>query len=335
MKTKQKFESKLVFGIIIILLIFITANYFVEKNQQDFVALGYEYFYVGDIENALLVFKQHIELNPKDDIILAEIGISYYEIDNFIDAKTYFLKSLKINNKNTVALVGLSKLYLVEDDLENYNNVVDFLLSIKPNDSWIYLELGITLFRKDMYPEAHQMFLLAYKYDSNNDVILKELGWNYYELRNFSKALESFNKSIKINPNNDLALAGIGTVYSRLNNSKDAIGYFKRALKINPNNKLSYYKLGRIYYDLNQDDKAMNLINKSIELSVDYLNDQKTRKSLESSYQVMGLIALRQGNTNSSIDYFEKSLELDTNVLDEDYILLTKEEVRLILLKLK
>lgn len=326
-----------IFIIIVIYFIFTihlqtnNGNFNTKKDNDtiDYKAVGELQFKDNNLLLAIKSFNEHVKNNPLDDDVYAEMGLIYYDLDNFSKAEFYFNKTLTINQNNSKGHLGLAKLYLIQNEMQKANNKIKLAFHDQENLYWKYLELAITYFRIDRFNESNNLLIKADLLQPNNELIQNLLGWTYYEINDLNNALYYFNKTLSLNNKNDLAFAGIGTVYIKQGKIDDAVVMFNSSLLINPNNTVAYYKLGRIYYEDGDFEKSKKVLNKAITLLITQgqKKDQKSLKSLESSYQLMGLIYLYQNDISLSEKYFELSLELNSNIKDKDYTVLNKSEV--------
>ena len=88
-----------------------------------------------EYDKALSDFKNALTINPKNHMVLMNIGISYYRLGKNLEAIKYIQESIQLNNKNELAFYNLAVIYEDEDNLdlayEAYKNVV----SLNPKHS--------------------------------------------------------------------------------------------------------------------------------------------------------------------------------------------------------
>ena len=135
-----------------------------KKNKYN--ELGLSYYKLQRATEAIIEYKNTIEIFPKDGIALRGLGNVYYEIEEDYDsAIEYFEKAIK------------------EDEEDS-----------KP----IYYKLGWLYNDKEQYDEAIKILLKAIEYDSEDSGYREELGYAYYQKEEYEFALTQLNKAISL-----------------------------------------------------------------------------------------------------------------------------------------
>ena len=135
-----------------------------KKNKCN--ELGLSYYKLQRATEAIIEYKNTIEIFPKDGIALRGLGNVYYEIEEDYDsAIEYFEKAIK------------------EDEEDS-----------KP----IYYKLGWLYNDKEQYDEAIKILLKAIEYDSEDSGYREELGYAYYQKEEYEFALTQLNKAISL-----------------------------------------------------------------------------------------------------------------------------------------
>jgi tetratricopeptide (TPR) repeat protein len=146
-------------------------------------------------------WKEAIELNQNDTIVLNEIGYGYYYLMNITKNNNealnyfnlgidYFDKVLKIDNNFYWSLFGIGVLYA--DIAERTSETVEYF-----RESIKYLDRGLI-------------------YNGDYDWVHSSKAWTYYKLGNITKeknyyilAKEEFNNILKLDKDNKYAMDGI------------------------------------------------------------------------------------------------------------------------------
>ena len=135
-----------------------------KKNKSN--ELGFSYYKLQKATEAIIEYKNTIEIFPKDGIALRGLGNVYYEIVEDHDvAIEYFEKAIK------------------EDEEDS-----------KP----IYYKLGWLYNDKEQYDDAIKILQKAIEYDSEDSGYREELGYAYYQKREYEFALTQLNKAITL-----------------------------------------------------------------------------------------------------------------------------------------
>lgn len=340
--SEKKFIIKKL-GIILfylITIIVISLPSFSQNMQEEeflmFKQIGEDNFKKGNLNKSIEAYKKYLIYFPEDDNVLAELGLIYYELDRFSLAKTTLNDALKLNDMNYFALIGLGKISILEQDYKKADEYYNLAISINPNDEWIYHELGISYFRVNDYKMANEMYFIANKLNNNDSKLKTELGWSYYELKDYKRSLKTFYDALQINSKNDKAYAGLGASLDKLNKTELAIAQFKKSTKINPDQKLAFYRLGRIYFNQDNLEKSQEMLKIAISLSKSVVDksDEKNKRSLKSSYEVLALSMIKQKKFGEALENLKSSRDIESSLIDLDYKVLTDEQLENLIIQL-
>jgi len=179
------------------------------------------------------------------------------------------------------------------------------LIKKHPNDMFLENLYGIFLLNFENLKEAIQIFdNLITKYP-NNSVAHYNLALCYEKIKHYDKAREHLLVAIDLNNNYFEAFNLLGTVHAHAYNKIYAVKCFEKALEINKNYVPAIINLASIYNDLNYSIKAIKIIEDNIGI----LNDTSF------IYQILGLSYFSIRQFEKGVDYFDKSLNLNFNIL--------------------
>jgi tetratricopeptide (TPR) repeat protein len=165
-----------------------------KKNKCN--QLGLSYYKLQRATEAIIAYKNTIELFPKDGIALRGLGNVYYEIaEDYDSAIEYFEKAIK------------------EDEEDS-----------KP----IYYKLGWLCNDKEQYDDAIKILLKAIDYDSEDSGYREELGYAYYQKGEYEFALTQLNKAIALDDASKLGYYYKGLCFIATNKKGEAMSiYYK------------------------------------------------------------------------------------------------------------
>jgi len=165
-----------------------------KKNKSN--ELGLSYYKLQRATEAIIEYKNTIEIFPKDGIALRGLGNVYYEIaEDHDNALEYFEKAIK------------------EDEEDS-----------KP----IYYKLGWLYNDKERYDDAIKIMLKAIEYDSEDSGYREELGFAYYQKAEYEFALTQLNKAISLDDASELGYYYKGLCFIATNRKGEAMSmYYK------------------------------------------------------------------------------------------------------------
>ena len=131
----------------------------------------------------------------------SSLGSVYFKMNNWTQCEKSFEQALIQNPDNATALnnyayyLGIKKV-----QLDKALGIVQYAVSMQPNNG-VYLDtFGFILFQKKQYQAAVEQLEIAVKLNATDQEIWEHLGDAYFMLGNESKAMECWNKGLQLNP---------------------------------------------------------------------------------------------------------------------------------------
>jgi tetratricopeptide (TPR) repeat protein len=131
----------------------------------------------------------------------SSLGSVYFKMNNWTECENSFEQALIQNPDNATALNNYAfYLGLKRVQLDKALGIVQYAVSMQPNNP-IYLDtFGFVLFQKKQYEAAAKQLEIAVSLNANDQEIWEHLGDAYFMLGNEAKALECWNKGLLLNP---------------------------------------------------------------------------------------------------------------------------------------
>jgi tetratricopeptide (TPR) repeat protein len=232
-----------------------------QKNLADFY-----YVELGRVEDALRIYIQLLETNPRDVEILLITGHICVSLQKFEDAKDFYRRVLEIEPWNADARENLDKLSknLTGTDVsrsvdEMYQAaqkvttegreqeaipILETLLAASPEHAQAHNDLGVLLYRAGDKNRALDHYEKAVQYDSNNTTFQKNLSDFYcIEQGKFEKAMRIYVKILENYPQDVETLIAVGYICENLDKTDDARDFYHRVIEIEPWNLEARRKL--------------------------------------------------------------------------------------------
>ena len=174
-------------------------------DAEIYYFTGLGYLKLQDYSKSLELLITGRDLVIEDPELLSQfyssLGSVYFKTDNWTECEDSFEQALIQNPDNATALnnyayyLGLKKV-----QLDKALGIVQYAVSMQPNNA-IYLDtFGFILFQKKQYQAAVAQLEIAVKLNSTDQEIWEHLGDSYFMLGDESKALECWNKGLSLNP---------------------------------------------------------------------------------------------------------------------------------------
>ena len=180
----------------------------------------------------------------------------------------------------------------------------------------LFLNKGISLIEVKQYNSALKELLEAEKYNSSDHRIHYYMGIAYLGKDMKEKAIEEFQETISLKDNYSEAHNYLGTLYLDKGLADKAIEEFDKALA-NPvydTPVMPLYNAGLAYYSKKDYSKALTKFHQALQ------RDPKTDLQPQIEKNV-GLIYFEQSNIPDAVQHFKKSIELNPNLYDAQFLL--------------
>ncbi len=294
-----------------------SAMYFAKKaikmaeaiNYQDgliaaYVELGFSYKTIGNMDSALYIFNQGLELSNKPEhqsIMYSEIASTYKYIGNYDQSISYYQKCINIDSilQDTS---GLGK---------SYSNISLVYSNMGEQETAItYCNKQIKLYEGKDFPDLHHP--------------INNIGTYYYYLGDYENAVNYMIKALKIREEqNDIIMMGtsygnISAVFSDMGSYTKALEYGFKCLKaftdLDNKRYISkvYSNIGGIYENMHSIDTSIYYNNKALQ-AIENVTDLQQKGIVTSN---LGKLYLAKGEYNTALDYLFKAKTIKEDLGD-------------------
>jgi protein kinase/serine/threonine-protein kinase len=251
----------------------------VNIHAYDYYLKGRDYYYRyhdADNDNAILLFKKALALDPRYAAAYAGLADAYVQ------------KSLRY---------GQSPCWL-----DTAMQQSERALQLDKNSAEAYKALGLVYYSHSWFQQALAANRTAVELNPNYDPALGNLGWIYYQLGEFDQAYYWLQQAVHLNPTNPNLNLGLGMVCLALHEYKQAAQYLEIAHTLQPLHQPNPL-IGLIMIDLLQ-NKLQAAANEMERASIRGHHDA-------SLYLTAGDAALQSGNPGLAADYYQQALNIE------------------------
>jgi tetratricopeptide (TPR) repeat protein len=157
------------------------------------------------------------------------------------------------------------------------------------------------LFEMRRYDRSLRVISDYLKQTPGNGEAHKLRGLDYFMLGNAEHAEQDMNRAVELNPSDTDAYYYLGRLYFTRKDMLAALKAFRRAIQLDPTSVKAYNQLGQTYEGLTDFEAAREAYAKAIEL------EQHEQQKSQWPYYNLGLLCLREGQSQQAIDYFRIS----------------------------
>ena len=283
-------------------------------NFLSYIGLGELYELSGQGDSAVVLYKQGLEKDPTNPLLLKLIVSYYLTQDNYPEALPYSAKLLELAEDNVLEKRRLAYIYYRLDSLEVADSLFNELVDEGDSFGLNHFYLGLINTRLGDIQKARDEFEMLTILEDTLYLGWINLGLAYRNLGEPEKEIEAYKDGLNSMKNEDGVqelLYSLGSAYERQDRIDDAIGTFEMLLDHFPENAQAMNYLGYMLADRNRDlDYAKKLITKAIELIPE-------NAAFLDSY---GWVSYRQGNIKEALEYLKRAVKLDNDPIIFDHL---------------
>ena len=203
-------------------------------------------------------------LDPQNDAARFFLAQSWFELGQFDRAKTALLA---IEDANLWALPRMllhNDIDIRTDNLEAAIERFDAHVMRRPNNAYLYKELGDLYRRHEHYEQARDNYLQAKDGGFDTATLYRNLAIAHERLDEDAQAEAGFKAALQRNPNDPFTLNYLGYWWAESGRHLDqAIQLIEQAVRLRPNSGFFVDSLGWVHYQLGNYQLAVEFLEKA------------------------------------------------------------------------
>jgi len=240
----------------------------VESTNPDVHLIkGTAWLVLGDEKKAAKSFNRAIKTADAElDDILYHVASAYIQAGNVAKAVHYFEKSVQVNPKNEMALYDLG---FYCDQLGNFDKSIKYYNTYLDIDSFNYstwFNLGITHNKAGNHKKAIEAYEFALALNDEFHQSLFNIANAHANEGSYKDAIKKYKEYLQLYPENDDALCYIGECYLNLDDYIKSEQYYQKAIKENRENDTAWFGIGLIMWVEKKYSESNVFIKKAIEI---------------------------------------------------------------------
>lgn len=169
----------------------------------------------GALEWGIKTFEIAIETEPKNPILLTELGRLLLADNKREEAKTLFNKALELRDSYVTAGIQLASMDEEDGKIKEAIEKLENLVSQNPFSIDAHFQLGRIYFNQKYYTEAIEEFQSIIQIFPDHSNAHYSLGLIYELKGQEAKALEEFRKVLELNPGNSIIIQKINQLVNK------------------------------------------------------------------------------------------------------------------------
>ncbi len=218
-------NREIVYSVIVVILIFV---------QVPLAKLQASYW-----EEPISLFEHQLKYEIGTPLIFNNLGLSYSEKGQLDKAIAVYHQALEINPTYFSVLNNLGSALSSKGDIKGSIKYYQKAVDSDPNNPLlyrIYNNLGIAAIHENRLIDAVGFFEKAIRQEPKYDATYNNIGVAMEKLGRLDEAIFYYRQGIIINPRHSGLYNNIGLAYGKKGDIDMAIEYFQRAIQVDPNN---------------------------------------------------------------------------------------------------
>jgi tetratricopeptide (TPR) repeat protein/uncharacterized caspase-like protein len=207
------------------------------------INLGNAIFNQGRHAEAILRYREAIEVDSLNSDIYGNLGSLYLNLGRYLEAEQYLRRSIALDPENSFAYRRLGTLYRTKRQFQRAEAVLDTAVAVASSDPGGRYEYGAAIDRALLYSGTREA-------DGGGD---------------YAKAREALRPALELAPFEPSPLAHLGDLLRYQGKPDSAEAAYREAQRLDPTYEWSYQGLGLIYEGRKQWDRAASVIKQVLE----------------------------------------------------------------------
>ncbi|AIQ96637.1 tetratricopeptide repeat protein [Prochlorococcus sp. MIT 0801] len=268
---------------------------------------------LGKLEEAELIIRKGIELNPNFAMGYFNLGIILIDLSKPNEAELATREGIKLNPNFAIGYFNLGIILKTLGKMNEAVLAINKAIELNPNHSNSYFHLGTILNILGQKKEAEIEIKKAIKINPNFLEAYINLGIILRDLGKIKEAILVTRRAIEVDPNIAESYSNLGSLLVDLGNLDEAEKVLFKAINLNPNLAKSYNSLGILFKTSGKILEAEKFLRQAINLEPDF----------PESYYNLGTLMRDIGKLKEAEDLLVKSIQIDPYIAKSYFVLST------------
>lgn len=250
-------------------------------------------------DDARNLLNEIITRQPKQEETLLELGVLSLNEKKYKEAEDYFGRAFASNPNNIRGLLGESRAYLLDNQIDKSVQLIDAEAQKRPTNLDLQRELGnseLSARQFDKSIATYQALLTKINEPRQKSDVWTRIGESYLRKGDVQESINSLEKAREGQPNNSNITTNLGMLYEMQSKPDVARKYYELSIKTDPNSPLALNNLAYLITQQNGD------LNQALTYA------QRAKQRLPEHPEVndtLGWIYLKKNLTDEAIDTFK------------------------------
>src|SRR5881296_1653596 len=208
------------------------------------------YFDKGQYHEALIEFKNVVQIEPKDADAHYRLALTYLKLGGLPNLQAAFMeltKTVELDASNRDAQLKLGELYLLGNEPAKARERADMILASAPQNADGLILRGQSFISEKEFDQGIAELKKAIELDPKNIRSYLDLATAYVQKKNPIAAEATYQQALKADPRSVEVRVAFGDFRLFSGKPDEAEAEYKRALDVAPNNEALHLKLAGFY----------------------------------------------------------------------------------------
>lgn len=279
------------------------ALFYEPENTVYLVELGDSYTALGNVYQAIPVYRRAVELAPGKRVFMGKLGKSYLNIDDYNEAYQVFNSIYQVDSLNVLYNKQFAFAAFKTGKTDQAIRLFEQVVAANPGDFGSHLNLMAVYRKKKDAVRLTQTAERALSVFPDNPTLLLREAEGLLELREYEKAVSPYEQYLSKNDSAYDVLKNYGFALYLSGNSEKALAILEDCFYQAPNDPYVNFYCGLCYKKNKDFDRSAEFLNSAIQCAQPpYLSEM---------YHHLGQVYGLQREFEKSISALKKSLECD------------------------
>lgn len=234
-------------------------------ETTDFFKMGYAFSQLKNSELSKYYYLESLKIS-QDEVTFNNLGSVYKDLREYDNAIKMFKNALDINPKYHLALRNLANVYFKQEKFDEAIECFNKILNDEPNDSNALSNLANAYCNAQKYDKALDVVEDAIKNNPDESYNFRVKGDIFFEQDKFLEALESFEKASEKDPDDIKMHIRIARCHDYLDNEKELVTKIDFILEKDPEDVYANYMKCDFLINDEKYDEALVIASKILKL---------------------------------------------------------------------
>jgi tetratricopeptide (TPR) repeat protein len=295
------------FGPVLMLLLAVMAGcdwFSPGGNKATHRERGMGYYDKGQYQEALIEFKNVVQLDPKDPDGHYRLALTFLKIGGLQNLQAAFgelTKTVELDETNQDAQIKLGEMYLLSQQPAKARERAEIVLASAPQNTQGLILHGQSLISEKEFEKGIEELKKAIELDPKHIPTYLTLAQAYMQLKNAPAAEQALQQALTADPKSVEATAAMGDFRLLTGKLDEAEGYYKAAIDLAPERDAVYLKLGGFY----------QMTRKWTEAETTYQKLASAKPKDENAQLILGEFYKHVGQPDKALTSFRRAVELN------------------------